>query len=124
MPSHVNASRTAAIVERSLLAAERSVWVAGVVVVGDAVQREVVWPASVVVAVDMWMRDLLGEVDGEDQPRVDDGWSLENLCQSEVLRVYVGRAAIEATLERCTAKSRNQGQNRTNGGNGAGGGLL
>jgi len=39
--------------ERSLLAAERSVWVAGVVDVGVVVRREVVWPVSVVVAVDM-----------------------------------------------------------------------
>ena len=38
MPSHVKASRTAAIVERSLFAAERSVWVAGVVVMGGVVR--------------------------------------------------------------------------------------
>ena len=37
-PSQVNAKRTAAMVERSLLAAERSVWVAGVVDVGVAVR--------------------------------------------------------------------------------------
>ena len=37
-PSHVKASLTATKVERSLLAAERSVWVAGVVVVGVVVR--------------------------------------------------------------------------------------
>jgi|688.fasta_scaffold194156_3 hypothetical protein len=54
-PSHVNASFTTAIVVRSLLAAERSRWVDGVVV-GWVVDRLVVcWPVSwdVVVAVDM-----------------------------------------------------------------------
>ena len=60
-PSHVNASLTAAIVARSLLAAERSVWVAEVVDEGVVVRREVVWPVSVVVvAVDMGTWDLLG----------------------------------------------------------------
>ncbi len=59
-PSHVKASLTATKVERSLLAAERSVWVAGVVDEGVVVRREVVWPVSVVVAVDMGTWDLLG----------------------------------------------------------------
>ena len=59
----------AAIVDRSLLAAERSVWVAGVVDVEVVVRREVVWPVSVVVAVDMGTWDLLGDVDGKDRPR-------------------------------------------------------
>jgi hypothetical protein len=57
------------MVERSLLAAERSVWVAGVVDVGVVVRREVVWPVSVVVAVNMGTWDLLGEVNGKDRPR-------------------------------------------------------
>jgi hypothetical protein len=69
----VNASRTAAIVERRRLAAERSVWVVGVVVVGDTVRREVVWPVSVVVAVDMCLMGSLWEVNGKDRPLVDDG---------------------------------------------------
>jgi hypothetical protein len=58
-------------VERSLFAAERSVWVAGVVVELEVglVRREVVWPVSVLVAVDMWIGVYLGEVDGEDRPR-------------------------------------------------------
>ena len=68
-PSQVKASLTAAIVERSLLAAERSVWVAGVVDEGVVVRREVVWPVSVVVAVDMGTWDLLGDVDGKERPR-------------------------------------------------------
>jgi hypothetical protein len=49
----VKASLTAAIVARSLLAAERSVWVAGVVDVGVVVRLDEIWPVSVVVAVDM-----------------------------------------------------------------------
>ncbi len=56
VPSHVKASLTAAIVERSLLAAERSVWVAGLVVGEVVVRREMVWPVSV----DMGTWDLLG----------------------------------------------------------------
>ncbi len=54
-PSHVKESLTAAIVVRSLLAAERSSWLVGVLV-GRAVDRLVVcWPVSweVVVAVGM-----------------------------------------------------------------------
>ena len=69
-PSHVKASLTAAMVERSLLAAERSVWVAAVVVGWVADRREVVWPVSVVMAVDIATWDLLGEVNGEDRPRL------------------------------------------------------
>jgi hypothetical protein len=54
-PSHVNESFTAAILVRSLWAAERSSWLAGVLV-GWVVGRLLVcWPVvgSVVVAVDM-----------------------------------------------------------------------
>jgi hypothetical protein len=50
--------------QRSLLAAERSSWVVGVVVGGAGV-----WPVSVVVAVDMGASDLLGKVNGKDRPR-------------------------------------------------------
>ena len=54
-PSHVNASFTAAIVVRSLWAAERSSWVVGVLVGEVVVRLFVCWPVSVdvVVAVDM-----------------------------------------------------------------------
>ena len=55
--------------ERSLLAAERSVWVAAAVVGWVVVRREVVWPVSVVVAVDMGTWDLLGDVYGKDLPQ-------------------------------------------------------
>jgi len=41
------------------LAAERSVWVVGVLASWVVVRREVVWPVSVVVAVDMGTWDLL-----------------------------------------------------------------
>ena len=60
-PNHVKLSFTAAIVARSLLAAERSSWVVGVLV-GEVVVRLVVcWPVvgSVVVAVDIGTCDLL-----------------------------------------------------------------
>ncbi len=54
-------SFTAAIVARSLLAAERSSWLVGLLVGRVVVRRELVWPVSwdVVVAVDMGARDLL-----------------------------------------------------------------
>ena len=54
-PSHVKESFTAAIVVRSLLAAERSSWFVGVLVGWVVVRRELVWPVSwdVVVAVDI-----------------------------------------------------------------------
>jgi hypothetical protein len=60
-PSHVKESFTAAIVVRSLLAAERSSWVVGVFVGVVVVRRELVWPVSVevVVAVDIGARNLL-----------------------------------------------------------------
>ena len=54
-PSHVKASFTAAIMVRSLCAAERSSWVVGVFVGWVEVRLVVCWPVSweVVVAVDM-----------------------------------------------------------------------
>ena len=55
VPSQVNASRTAAIVERSLLAALGVVWVMGLLLGWDVDRLVVCWPVSweVVVAVDM-----------------------------------------------------------------------
>ena len=54
-PSHVNESFTAAIVVRSLWAAERSSWLVGVLVGWVVVRLVMVWPVSweVVVKVDM-----------------------------------------------------------------------
>ena len=51
----MKARRTAAIVVRSLLAADRSSWVVGLLVGWVVVRRELVWPVvgSVVVAVDI-----------------------------------------------------------------------
>jgi hypothetical protein len=61
-PSHVNASFTAAIVVRSLLAAERSSWVVGWVedrlVVCGLVSVDVVVAVVAVVAVDIWVRGV------------------------------------------------------------------
>jgi len=55
VPSHVKASRTAAIVERSLLEALGVVWVMGLLLGWDVDRLVVCWPVSweVVVAVDM-----------------------------------------------------------------------
>ena len=60
-PSHVKARRTAAIVVRSLWAAERSSCVVGVFAGWVVVRLVVVWPAmgSVVVAADMGMCGFL-----------------------------------------------------------------
>ena len=57
----MKARRTAAIVVRSLWAAERSSWVVGVLVGWVVVRLVVVWPAmgSVVVAADMGMCGFL-----------------------------------------------------------------
>jgi hypothetical protein len=67
----VKAKRTAAIVVRSLLAAERSSWFVGVLVGWVVVRLVVCWPVSweVVVAVDMqkWFLFLVCErVQGQD----------------------------------------------------------
>ena len=86
-PSHVKASFTAAIVVRSLWAAERSVWRVGVLV-GWVVDRLVVrWPVSVdvVVAVDMkrmgllegWMEGPAAQTGGDsglENPLAGDGF--------------------------------------------------
>ncbi len=65
-PSHVKASLTAAIVVRSLLAAERSSWVVGVLVGGVVDRLVVCWPVlwDVVVAVDIWVRGVSLKVVG------------------------------------------------------------
>jgi hypothetical protein len=59
----VKESFTAAIVARSLLAAERSSWLVGVLEGWVVARRELVWPVSweVVVAVDIGTWNLLGE---------------------------------------------------------------
>ena len=59
----MKARRTAAIVARSLLAAERSRWLVGVLVGWVVFRREIVWPVSwdVAVAVDMGARNLLDD---------------------------------------------------------------
>ena len=115
VPSHVKAKRTAAMVERSLLAAERSVWVAGVVVGGVVVRREVVWPVSweVVVVVDIGTWNLLGE-SVEDpaaktagRPVAERAWKRPWLVT--LLEAYGGRLAVKATMEPPVTVSRNQG---------------
>jgi hypothetical protein len=106
----VNASRTAAIVERSLLAAERSVWVAGVVDEGVVVRREVVWPMSVEVVVDMWMGDLLGGGEWEGPAAREGGGTIR---KSPWLATVFGRcearSATEATVEPSAAERGSSG---------------
>ena len=66
-PSHVKASLTAAIVVRSLWAAERSSWFVGVLVGWVAVRLVACWPVegSVVVAMDIGTCELLeGWIEG------------------------------------------------------------
>jgi hypothetical protein len=103
------------MVERSLLAAERSVWVAGVVVGGVVVRREVVWPVSweVVVVVDIGTWNLLGE-SVEDpaaktagRPVAERAWKRPWLVT--LLEAYGGRLAVKATMEPPVTVSRNQG---------------
>jgi hypothetical protein len=77
------------MVERSLLAAERSVWVAGMVVGGVVVRREVVWPVSVVVAVDMGTWDLLGGGEwGGPAAREGDGTIGKRLVFTRKLKLF------------------------------------
>ncbi len=104
VPSHVKAKRTAAMVERSLLAAERSVWVAGVVVGGVVVRREVVWPVSweVVVVVDIGTWNLLGEgVEDPDAKTADRrvaALAWRRPWMATLLEAYGGRLAVKATM--------------------------
>jgi hypothetical protein len=66
VPSRVKAIRPGTKVERRLLAAARS---CGVVDGGVVVRREVVWPVSVVVAVDIGTWGPLSEANGKGRPR-------------------------------------------------------
>ena len=113
-PSHVKASLTAAMVVRSLLAALGVVWVMGLLLGG--VDRLVVcWPVSwdVVVAVDIGTWNLLGEsVEGPaaktaDRPVAARAW--KSPWMVTLFEAYVGRLAIEATMEPSVTVSRNQG---------------
>jgi hypothetical protein len=110
----VKESFTAAIVVRSLLAAERSSWVVGVLVGWVVVRRELVWPVvgSVVVAVAIGTCDLLeGWMKGPaaktaDRPVAARAWKTPWLVR--VLEAYGGRSATEATMEPPVTMSRNQ----------------
>ena len=116
IPSHVKESLTAAIVVRSLWAAERPSWVVGLLA-GWVVGRLVVcWPVvgSVVVAVDISTRDLLK------------GWMEGPAAQTAVRLVvrragktpwlvtipeaYGGRLATEAAMEPSATVNWNQGK--------------
>jgi hypothetical protein len=93
------------------LAAERSVWVAGVVVGGVVVRREVVWPVSVVVAVDMGTWDLLRELDWKDRPRSSAAARAgKSHWLATVFGAEDGRLATEATKEPSTTKKGSRGR--------------
>jgi hypothetical protein len=92
--------------ERSLLAAERSSWVVGVVVGGA-----VVWPVSVVVAVDIGTWDLLEKWMGR-TGRVD-GWRHDRKKKPRlvaVLEAEDGRLATEVTMEPSATKRGSRGR--------------
>ena len=108
-------SFTAAIVVRSLLAAERSSWLVGVLVGWVVVRLVVCWPVSwdVVVAVDIGTCDLLkGWMEGPAAKTADipvatqAGKSLWLVTLFERLEA---RSATEATVEASDTLSRNQG---------------
>ena len=101
----MKASLTAAMVERSLFAAERSVWVAGVVDVG---RGDWVWLVSgdVVVAVDMGTWDLLGEGEWRGPAAQTGGGTIKKSpWMATVFGARDGRMAIGATVEQSTAKT-------------------
>ena len=111
----MNENFTAAIVARSLLAAERSSLVVGVLVGWVVVRRELVWPVSweVVVAVDIGTYDLLeGWMEGpaaktDDRLVATQAWKTPWLAT--VFGRWEARSGTEATMEPPVTKSRNQG---------------
>ena len=115
-PSHVKESFTAAIVVRSLWAAERSSWVVGeFVLVGWVVDRLVVcWPVlwDVVVAVDIGTCDLLEcwmkgpAAKTADRLVATQAWKSPWLVT--VLERWEARSATEATMEPPATVSPNQ----------------
>ena len=112
-PSHVKESFTAAIVVRSLWAALGEVWVVGLVV-GWLVDRLVVCGlvrGSVVVAVDIWVREISLKMGGwKARPRrLVAARAGESHWLVTVLEAYDGRSAIEATGEPSAIVSRNRG---------------
>ena len=110
-PSHVKASFTAAIVVRSLWAAERSSWVVGWVVDRGDWFWLVSW--DVVVAVDIGTCDLLGGwVEGPAAKTADrlvaaQAWKSPWLVT--VLERWQARSATGATMEPPVTMGRNQG---------------
>jgi len=111
-PSHVKARRTAAIVVRSLWAALGEVWVVGLVV-GWLVDRLVVCGlvrGSVVVAVDIWVREISLKMGGwKARPqRHEAARAWKSHWLAPVLKAYDGRSAIEATGEPSGRDRRNQ----------------
>ena len=113
-PSHVKASRTAAIVVRRRLAGLRSSWFVGSLAGGVEVRRDVLWPVSwdVVVAVDISTCDLLeGWMEGpaaKTACRLVAARAWKSPWLVTILEAYGGRPATEATMEPPDTKSRNQ----------------
>jgi hypothetical protein len=106
----VKESLTAAIVVRSLLAAERSSWLVGVLVGWAVVRRELFWPVvdSVVVAVDIGTCDLLGEWMECAAAQTGGGTAWKSPWLRTVFGHWHARSAAEATMEPSVAMSRNQ----------------
>ena len=98
------------MVERSLFAAERSVWVAGVVDVG---RGDWVWLVSgdVVVAVDMGTWDLLGEGEWRGPAAQTGGGTIrKSPWMATVLGAKDGRLATRATIEPSAAEKGSAGR--------------
>ncbi len=111
----MKARRTAAIVVRSLLAADRSSWVVGLLVGWVVVRRELVWPVvgSVVVAVDIGFVISLKVGWKARLPRLLTDWWRFGLGKSLWLVTLFGRwearSATGATMEPSVTQNRNQG---------------
>jgi len=100
-------SLTAAIVVRSLWAAERSSWDVGLLVGWVVVRRELVWPVSVdvVVAVGIWVRGISLKVGLGARPRrLVAARAGKSHWLATALEAYGGRSTTEATVEPSACK--------------------
>jgi hypothetical protein len=110
----VKAGLTAAVMVRSLWAAERSSWVVGVLVGWVVVRRELVWPVSwdVVVAVDIGTCDLLERWKEAPTAKTADRLVAARAEKTPWLAAVLGRwkarSATEATVEPSATMGKNQ----------------